>query len=329
MNISTFSIVVGTRSCDASCPFCISHSTGFEQVSDKDIRWDAFSRAVAMARNAEDGPPTLLLTGKGEPTLYPTEITMYLEALRLMSRIDTMDTPAGEVELVQPIFPTIELQTNAIMLGRIAQKNKNDQPLTDRESELLSHLSLWRKCGLSTVAISTVGVNEKHNKQVYLHHRHEPYPPLADTVKFLHSYGLQVRICVMMQQGMVCTPEGVKEVLDWCREQRVEQLTIRPIRRPKNKLSVMQNETDRYVMQYGLEDVQEEVIAEWIKKTGHHIRTFTAGEHEFKVYDINGQEIVLGDCLTVSTKPNTIRTLILYPRSGDIGYHWQYPSARL
>lgn len=325
MNISTFSIVVGTRSCDAACPFCISHSTGFEQVRDKDINWDAFSRAVAMARSAEDGPPTLLLTGKGEPTLYPTEITLYLEAIRNMSRIDVLDTDEGEVELVQSIFPTIELQTNGIRLGRLATDELEGSP------ELYKHLRLWRKLGLTTIALSTVGINPKHNKQVYLHHRQEPYPDLETTVRFLHDEGFQVRLCVMMQQGMVCTPEGVKEVVDWCREHQVEQLTVRPIRRPKNKLPVMQNEADRYVMQYGLDEAEETVIAEWIRKTGHHIYTFTAGEHEFKVYDINGQNVCLADCLTVSTKADTIRTLILYPRQkrGNIAYHWQFTSAVL
>jgi hypothetical protein len=82
-------------------------------------------------------------------------------------------------------------------------------------------------------------------------------------------------------------------------------------------------------MQYGLEEIQENLIAAWVQKSAHHIYTFTAGEHEFKVFDINGQNICLADCLTVSTQPDTIRTLILYPRSGEISYHWQYPSAKL
>lgn len=318
MKISTFSIVVGTRSCDAACPFCISHSTGYEQVSDKDIKWDAFSRAVAIARHAEGGPPSLLITGKGEPTLYPSEITLYLEAIRAMS--PAIPFPAAEAELTQPIFPTIELQTNGIRLGDLASEDLNGCPI------LYEHLLRWKELGLTTIAISTVGINLEQNQQVYLQHRRKEYPSLERTVKFLHDTGFQVRICVMMQQGMVSTPDRLNEVINWCCDHKVEQLTVRPIRRPKKQNLTL---ADRYVDQFGLTEEQENLIAEWIRKTGNHIYSFTAGEHEFKVYDINGQNICLADCLTVSTQADTIRTLILYPREGTISYHWQYPSAKL
>lgn len=39
---------------------------------------------------------------------------------------------------------------------------------------------------------------------------------------------------LMMQRDMVDSPKRVEEVIDWCRENGVAQLTIRPIRAPQD-----------------------------------------------------------------------------------------------
>ena len=350
MKISTFSIVVGNVACDAACKFCISKCTGYQEAdcnSLDGIHWDEVGRSIALAQKAET--TTCLLTGEGEPTLHLKEVTAYLRAIYAAGReveFNVPGAPEKPVKMHLPAFPMLELQTNAIRIGQLAEvaKNFGDQRFHEyvmlgqgvRTGAQLHQLRLyralveWRKLGLKTIAISTAGVRLEWNRQVYLHHRpNERYPDLGRTVRFLHGFGFQVRICVMMQKGFVDSPERVKEVVDWCREHGVAQSTIRPIRRPEHKPKKVWTDADRWVHLHGLDPEDERDISEWVKKNGHRIYAFTAGDHTFYVYDINGQNLCEADCLTVSDSPDTIRTEILYPRKGKTIFHWQFPTSAI
>ena len=50
--------------------------------------------------------------------------------------------------------------------------------------------------------------------------------------------------------------------------------------------------------------------------------------HGAQVYDIEGQNFCLSDCLTINPESKEIRTLIFYA-DGSIFYDWQYQGARL
>jgi hypothetical protein len=261
---------------------------------------------------------------------------------------DVEFTPAGSVQPIQkvhlPVFPILELQTNAIRIGRLAKlieeygvarfqvAMKENRGVKTGASlpqlRLYRALMEWRELGLNKIAISTVGVHQGWNQRVYLHHReHEEYPPLERTVQFLHGFGFKVRICVMMQKGFVDSSDAVNQTVHWCRKYGIEELTIRPIRRPEHKPEGQLTEADEWVDKHGLEPQDEQIIEAWVKKNGVRIYTFTAGDHEFHVYDIDGQNLCLADCLTVSDSPDTIRTEILDPHTGDITYHWQHPTS--
>jgi organic radical activating enzyme len=80
MTVQCLSVVVGTKACNARCPFCVSRQTGFDQASrgrKRRINYINLEEACTICGTAR--PPSLLMTGKGEPTLYPNEITEYLE----------------------------------------------------------------------------------------------------------------------------------------------------------------------------------------------------------------------------------------------------------
>lgn len=203
MKIQTFSIVVGNRACDAHCPFCVSKMTGFETVTKRTawINEVNFKKACQLAVMAKTS--TVLLTGKGEPTLHSSEIGRYLDMLAPWN------------------FPFIELQTNGLMLGRLAAGQRDGLPKDLNEETLVS----WRNRGLNTVAISVVDIKNWRNATIY----NMDYPDLVTTVKYLHRLGFTVRLCVMMLKGYVDSVERVKEVIDFCRVNQVEQLTIRPI----------------------------------------------------------------------------------------------------
>lgn len=354
MQVRTFSIVVGTSACNSHCKFCVSHTTGMDELPKTPaINTINFAKAIEFAKRGDSS--TCLFTGKGEPTLFPAEITKYLQLLQ---------------EAGNP-FPFLELQTNAIQIGDIARswyiaKNievmfcqnirdmktgiVSEDPETlecaiaslygylrktggmkDNLVPLFMELIRWRRLGLNTIAISTVGVVPLWNKNTYLHHRKVEYPDLATTVIFLRELGFTVRLCVMMQQGMVDSPPEVEETIDWCRKQDVGQLTIRPIRKPSNNLVVLGSDpfTD-YINKYGLTESQESRIRDWFKNNPDVTaeRPIMFGNHQAIIYDVKGQNCCVSDCLTVDDETEDIRTLIFYS-DGRLTTSWTLKGAVL
>jgi molybdenum cofactor biosynthesis enzyme MoaA len=293
MKIQTFSIVAGTRACDAHCPFCVSKMTGFDELPHtRGINERNFRKAALLAERA--GTTTVLFTGKGEPTLYPEEISTYLRLLQDRS------------------FPLKELQTNALAIGHLARDGVAKGNLDRR------YLEDWYRLGLDTIAISVVDINADANRQVYT----DDYPDLSKTIDLLHDCGFSLRLCVMMQQGFVGTPERVAEVIDFCRDHKVEQLTVRPIRRPKASRSDAESD---WVMRRGMTDEQISAIGSWVESHGTKLLALM---HGAVVFDVDGQNICVSDCLTVEPDSEKIRTLIFYS-DGRVTYDWQYDGAIL
>ena len=319
LTIQTFSVVVGNSSCDGNCPFCVSHTTGFGECPKKSPI-DMLGLKKAM-RLAEIGKcTTVLLTGKGEPLLFVDEMTQYLKAF-----YTRLQEGGG--------FSFVEVQTNGLLLGEIARyfMGGSRVALNTHAEKLYNALELWKGLGLDTIALSVVGINQVDNKKIYLNHRIDSeYPDLALTVKYLHMKGFNVRLCLMMHKGMVDNSESLKNVIDWCRDNKVMQCTARPLRKPTNYVKVDGAESYlEYIDKNGLTEEQEYEIHEWINQLEGKgkARKLYPLAHGAQVYDIDGQNFCLSDCLTMDTDTNDIRTLIFWA-DGKITFAWQYPSAR-
>src|SRR5262249_24053173 len=92
MRIQTFSILAGSETCNARRPFCISKMTpplGVELHAPA-VNWRNFCIACRLAERC--GVTTAMITGKGEPTLFPAQVTRYLQ------------------EMASFAFPIVELQ---------------------------------------------------------------------------------------------------------------------------------------------------------------------------------------------------------------------------
>lgn len=296
MKIQTFSIVIGTKACNAKCPFCVSRMTGFEPVIGKSrqINNANFDKACRLAQIG--GTTTVLLTGKGEPTLYPKEITSYLGYLKQWN------------------FPLIELQTNAIEIGNIMKDGvagASGIPGLD-----VNTLHEWRALGLNTIAISAVDYRRKQNQRIY----GDAYGDLATTIALLHRVGYTVRLCIMMQQGCIDGPARLDDLVDYCKDHDIEQLTVRPIRKPG---ATRDEGATSFVESNGLAEDQEIEIARHIEERGTRLLSLM---HGAQVFDIDGQNICLSDCLTNEPANGDIRTLIFYS-DGRICYDWQYDGA--
>jgi len=149
LKIQTFSIVIGTSACNAGCPFCVSSMTGYGVLPhNRDIDVRNLRKACRMAQLS--GCQTVLFTGKGEPTLYPDEVTEYL---REMQPYD---------------FPKIEIQTNALAIGRLARDGKSGCKLTaeDLDWAFLQYDHLRRDLFARFVSDGTEFVRQVNDPQV-------------------------------------------------------------------------------------------------------------------------------------------------------------------
>lgn len=298
MQIQTMSIVVGTPACDAACPFCISKQTGFSELPEiGPLNERNFAKAAELAKTG--GVNSILITGKGEPTLYPDEITRYLGQIKkhLGDKI-------------------VELQSNALQIGDYAVSNKGKHDWSKR-------LYTWHILGLDTIAISTVGVDPNWNALVY----RDPYPDLKETIRFIRSHGIQVRMSVMLQKHMVDNGCYLIEIIEFCKDNDVFQLTLTPITRPKI-VEVGGEANNVYVMSNALDDNQVSGFRAWLNTNGTLIRRLMNGAHVRHVYDVWGQNVCMSSCLTVDPDSEDIRTLIFYS-DGRITHDWGFKGARL
>jgi len=283
MKIQTMSIVCGTRACNANCPFCVSKMTPEAELHES-INWHNLRKACQLAKIG--GATTVLITGKGEPTLHPMDILMYLRHLREW----------GE-------FPFIELQTNGIEL--MGSLDKDD-------------LEQWYIEGLNTICLSAVHYESRYNKQIY----GDKYHSLPNVVSFLHNIGFTVRLSVMMIKDYIDTWEKVVALAQYCREEEIDQLTIRPITGPTVP---GKSEVADWVEEHKPDDTG---IVRIKNKMREYATPVLHLSHGAVVYDFDGQNICLSNCLTTNETADDIRQIIFYP-NGRIAYDWKYKGAIL
>lgn len=285
MKIQTLTIVAGTNACDAHCPFCVSKMTPSTAGQQPEINWHNFRVACLLAK--QTGVTTALITGKGEPTLYPDQVSEYI------------------TNLVGYEFPLIELQTNGLQIAK---------------PDMKGYLQDWYGRGLTTVALSTVHWNEEKNKSIYGSSYSIPL-----MVGRLHDAGLSVRLTVMLIKGYIDTMEKIEELIHTCKNWGIEQLTVREIERPTNIRGNREKAAIGWVMenQPGREFCKD--IRDWLSAIGTKVLELPFGA---EVFDVNGQNVCLSNCLTVNEAKDTLRQLIFFP-DGHLRYSWQHTGAIL
>ncbi|VVB80071.1 7-carboxy-7-deazaguanine synthase [uncultured archaeon] len=289
MKIQTFNILAGNTSCNANCPFCISKMTPKNGINSDmpKINWVNFKKACLLAKVSLVN--TVLITGKGEPLLYPEEITQFLEVLQKYN------------------FPLIELQTNALVLGNDFESN-------------IKRLKLWRELGLNTFVISIVHYRDERNREIYT-----PFGKYFDLVKLienLHTIGFSVRLNCIMLKNYIDSIVEVKKMIKFCKRNKVEQLTLKPVEiidNPENK-SIAENTKNLLLPKKTEKDIQRN-----LEKNAVRLRTLDFGG---VVYDFDGQNVCMTDCMAHKPFSEDLRQLIFFP-DGHLRYDWRYAGAVL
>lgn len=290
MKIQTFTVVAGTKACNANCPYCISKMTPEIGMTTKDdINWRNFDVACKFAM--QNNVSTVLITGKGEPTLYPHQLTRYID------------------QLANYDFPFIELQTNGIKLYEEAH---------DCDTDIANYLDTWYATGLTTIALSVVHYDNEKNAKI-LSPELEKYK-LEDLIKTLHDFGFSIRLTVMLLRGYIDCHKQVGHLINFAKENKVEQVSIRNLGHPhiSHNKDVLE-----WTSTHKLTKNQMRSIETSLNSVGSKIMTLS---HGAVVYDVDGQNICLTDCLTIDKNSEDIRQLIFFP-DGHLRYDWQYEGA--
>jgi molybdenum cofactor biosynthesis enzyme MoaA len=289
MKIQTFTIVAGSAACNAACPYCVSKMTGIKEIGFKEnkINWRNLDKSCKLA--SLSGVTTVLITGKGEPTLYPDQLTSYLEHLKKFD------------------FPLIELQTNGLILDKEFEKYK-------------PYLKKWYELGLTIIAISIAHYKKEKNKSIFT--PESEYMDLERLIKNLHEIGFSVRLSCVMVKGYIDNPDEVEKLIGFADKNKIEQLSIRKLGYPKE--SEDQKVSD-WTKQHVLADPEFEKIAVFLQKNGNKLMTIG---HGATVYDINGQNVCLTDALTIKPETDELRQIIYFP-DGHLRYDWQHMGAVL
>lgn len=290
MKIETLSIVAGSRACNAQCPFCVSRMTpklGFA-LAEPEVNWRNFRKACLLAK--ESGVVTAMITGKGEPTIFPGQITKFMKEMRKFE------------------FPFIELQTNGILLG-------------ERFDYYNSYLKSWYDLGLTTVAISVVHYLRERNKEIYQPHKKD-YIDLPALINYLHSLGLSVRLSVILLDGFIDGKAEIRQLIEFARKNQVEQITIRPVNCPQ---SIEDETVGSWTKCHFLKDYQLQELSNFLETEGVLLMKLPYGA---TVYDVDGQNVCLTNSLTLDKQSQYLRQLIFFP-DGHLRYDWRYQGAIL
>jgi molybdenum cofactor biosynthesis enzyme MoaA len=290
MRIRTFSIVAGSLACNARCPFCIAGMTPENGLGTKEpeVNWRNFRKACELAKAS--GCTTSMITGKGEPTLFPDQITKYLREMQPYN------------------IPIIEMQTNGI-------------PIADAKHVTDQHLKDWYDAGLTTIAISIVHYDAEKNRKIYVPKR-ESYIDLPALIKKLHDHGFSVRLTTIMAKELIDSVEEVKKMIEFAQANKVEQLTLTPVTKPDES----ENQSIyTWTAQHALEPTTFQIIKSYIE-SDHALLLNLA--HGAKVFDVNGQNVCLSNCITVDPNSEEMRSIIFFP-DGHVRYAWQYSGAIL
>lgn len=282
----TYTIIAGNKICTYDCGICISKMTPDYGIGTKppEVNWRNFEKAneIAKSYNAK----TVLITGKGEPTLYPSDITKYLHKLEKHN------------------FGRIELQTNGSEIAK---------------GGLMDHfLDIWYDHGLSTVSVSIYHPSNQRNEEAFKP-KSGRYPDLEHLIEKIHSEGLNTRLSCVMLKGYVDTIDEVQNLIQFTKKNGVFQLTLRGADKPKSPLD---NIASNFVDKYGLDKSRMEEISDFLEKNGKKCEVMPYGA---VVYEVNGQNVCFTSGITDisdTAKKESARNLIFFPQ-GWLTTNWE------
>lgn len=305
--VSSMSIVIGDAvkaRCSGHCPFCVSRMTNVMGVHDcmfdqHLVDWDKvmpqFKAACRYAKTV--GVTNILLTGRGEPTLYKDEITRYLTELKPYE------------------FPFVEVQTNGIAIFNGWNSSPEDCQGVGHVSE--SEMAMWMELGLTHIAVSIAHWDPDRNNEIYGAKRKVD---LEDLFGNLCRDGFSVRACCLLMKDYVDSIDDFENVVSLCNSWGASQLRISSLGKPEKPES---KAVEAWIDAHRPENADK--IVDRVLEQGHYLRTLP---HGAPVFDYNGLSVCVADCLPRSNSVGNGMQPIFWP-SGRLTYSWEWKGAVL
>lgn len=198
--IYSVSALVGSGKCNGNCPFCAGRYLR-PQASNNELYWKNFESAIKLS--ARYGGWSLSLTGSGEPTCDPQDVT---KALQIYNKCASQGA----------YFPNVNLFTNGIMFAD--------------EQFCGTWLPLWKNLGLTNIAISIHSVELSEQAAAY---GLKKYPDFGEIFNNIKKYGIGVRCTLLLRKGGVeNTGSYEKAVNILINKYGVDNITSWPIGNP-------------------------------------------------------------------------------------------------
>jgi hypothetical protein len=267
--------------------------------------WNRFDKACRYVSHTEDRPAqTALITGRGEPTLYPGHLGM------IINRLDK-------------VFPCIELQTNGILYKKLAWEE-------------------WKLYGLNTISISVASLDDTINNEAMEIKKGFSARDCIKTLAEM-GFTLRVSYQLTLKDSPYYwnNNQVVKRcnARDWfydtimdAKSLGAQQITFRRVGLPE---AITQNKEAYYwVKEFGdIHDYSEVFTgggdpglgkrhAGPLPALGKKISTYHWGG---MIYDVNGMSVCIAECLTEDPSTFEPRSWIFDGR--NLRYSWQYEGA--
>ena len=242
------------------------------------------------------GVTNIVLTGRGEPTLYQDEIDRYLE------------------ELAPYEFPFIELQTNGIEIYKGYNGGFNRE---GSRASIIDTLGEWREMGLTHIAISMAHWDKDVNNKIY---GAKVPVDLEDLFTNLDLEGFSVRACLLLMKGYVDSLEDFRSVVGLCNGWGARQLKVASIARPAHS----ENEAIAKWIENHLPEHDQEIV-DHVVEHGHYLRTLP---HGAPVFDYEGLSVCLATCMPKTNHAGNGMQPIFWP-DGSLTYSWEFKGAVL
>jgi molybdenum cofactor biosynthesis enzyme MoaA len=156
------------------------------------------ARQFALNHNAQN----ILITGKGEPTYFPAQVSQYL------------------IEFKGYPFDKMELQTEGSNIA-------GSGPIDD-------FLKVWKMLGLDVIAISIYHYDPELNKKMFgVNHSYN----LVNLIDKLHDMKFRVRLSCVLANGYIDSVGEVKNLIQYAKDRKVMQLSLRTIDIPVQPLN--------------------------------------------------------------------------------------------
>lgn len=283
MKFKLFSIIVGTEACVACCPFCVSGVLpDKDNLICPDTNWRNFEIACNLANRS--GVDTVMLTSRGEPLLFPKQISKYLR------------------KLLRYNFPFIELQTNMI-------------PAAKNFEQYEPYLHDWYNYGLTTICISVVSEVFEKNRMNYT--PNGDYMDLDTVINQLHEIGFSVRLTCVLCDGITGNISEVDSFIQYAKKLSVEQVTLRPLNDEFRRESAQQ-----WINKRKLSVEQKDAIQNFLQSKGTLLLNLERLGCIYDIDGQNVMFSEPLNKNTRDTDPDNGRQLIFF-QDGHLRYEWE------